>query len=71
MSGDTTDLSALPVDPSIGGGGPQNMKIPNPAQALAQQRQMMPQAPENMQQMQGQPMQGQQMQGQQMHSSKT
>jgi hypothetical protein len=60
MSGDTTDLSALPVDPSIGGGGPQNMKIPNPAQALAQQRQMMPQAPENMQQMQGQQMQGQQ-----------
>tara|TARA_A200000113_G_scaffold220252_1_gene230138 strand:+ start:3064 stop:3714 length:651 start_codon:yes stop_codon:yes gene_type:complete len=66
MSDDTTDLSALPIDPSVGGGGPQNMKIPNPAQALAQQRQAMPQ--QQQMQMQMQPQQQQmQMPPQQPH----
>ena len=66
MSDDTTDLSALPIDPSVGGGGPQNMKIPNPAQALAQQRQAMPQQQQMQMQMQPQQQQMQmQMQPQQ------
>ena len=83
MASDTTDISALPINPNAGGVMAQNVKVHNPAQALAQQRdeqaqqmqaqqmqqQMQAQQAQQMQQqMQAQQMQAQQMQAQQMQA---